>query len=121
MLHVADERAAPVERVGRALQAHPDFPRGVNVGFLAERDGAWHLRTFERGVGETEACGTNACAAAAWLRARDGRGTHELHVRGGVLRVSANEDDTLSLEGAAAWRGELLVPTRGADEGAWAT
>jgi diaminopimelate epimerase len=56
--------AAPVDSVGPAVENHPRFPRRVNVGFL-EIVAPDHvrLRVFERGVGETQACGTGACAA----------------------------------------------------------
>src|SRR5262249_44468624 len=57
VLQVADLAAAEVERIGRALQAHADFPRSVNVGFMQVQDaGAIRLRVYERGVGETQAC-----------------------------------------------------------------
>ena len=57
---------APVESVGRALGAHPAFPEGVNVGFCQVVDrGFARLRVFERGVGETQSCGSGACAAMA--------------------------------------------------------
>ncbi len=57
---------APVATVGPALESHPRFTRRVNVGFreIVGRDHI-RLRVFERGVGETQACGTGACAAAA--------------------------------------------------------
>jgi len=57
---------APVDTVGPAVENHPRFPRRVNVGFLeiAAPDHV-RLRVFERGVGETQACGTGACAAVA--------------------------------------------------------
>jgi len=57
---------APVDSVGPAVENHPRFPRRVNVGFL-EIVAPDHvrLRVFERGVGETRACGTGACAAMA--------------------------------------------------------
>ncbi len=56
---------AEVERIGSALQSHRDFPERVNVGFceVLTRDYA-KLRVFERGAGETLACGSGACAAA---------------------------------------------------------
>ncbi len=58
--------AAPVERVGAALQSHPSFPRRVNVGFMERVDERRiRLRVYERGVGETLACGTGAAAAVA--------------------------------------------------------
>jgi diaminopimelate epimerase len=57
---------APVEQVGPALQRHASFPRSVNVGFMERLDERRiRLRVFERGVGETLACGTGAAAAVA--------------------------------------------------------
>jgi diaminopimelate epimerase len=53
-----------VEKLGPKLESHPDFPRRVNVGFMQiESSGRIKLRVYERGVGETLACGTGACAA----------------------------------------------------------
>ena len=61
---VEDVERAPLERLGARLESDPRFPRRVNVGF-AERvsRSQLRLRVFERGVGETRACGTGACAA----------------------------------------------------------
>ncbi|MCR2746408.1 diaminopimelate epimerase [Limnobacter parvus] len=54
-----------VQRLGATLESHPRFPERVNVGFLYVVDRSRvHLRVYERGVGETLACGTGACAAA---------------------------------------------------------
>ena len=55
---------APVREIGRPLECHPRFPERVNVGFLQiiDRNNA-RLRVFERGTGETLACGTGTCAA----------------------------------------------------------
>ncbi len=63
---VEDTELAPVEALGTAIQASCWFPRGVNVGFrqIVSRDRI-KLRVFERGVGETLACGSGACAAVA--------------------------------------------------------
>jgi diaminopimelate epimerase len=56
---------APVATLGPAIETHPDFPRRVNVGFAQVLDrGRIRLRVWERGAGETLACGTGACAAA---------------------------------------------------------
>jgi len=57
---------APLETLGAKLERHPRFPQRTNVGFAQIMD-AHHLRlrVFERGVGETQACGSNACAAVA--------------------------------------------------------
>ncbi len=66
VLQVEDVDAAPVERLGPLLESHPFFPERVNVGFMQVIDpGHFRLRVFERGVGETRACGTGACAAMA--------------------------------------------------------
>lgn len=63
--------AAPVTQLGPLLEHHPRFPLRTNVGFVECVDsGRLQLRVWERGVGETLACGTGACAAAAVLRAR---------------------------------------------------
>jgi diaminopimelate epimerase len=57
---------APVERLGAAFQRHASFPRRVNVGFMERVDARRiRLRVYERGVGETLACGTGAAAAVA--------------------------------------------------------
>lgn len=61
---VKDIEQAPVHRLGAAIENHKQFPQRVNVGFMqivAPR--RIRLRVFERGVGETQACGTGACAA----------------------------------------------------------
>ena len=66
VLRVTDADAAPVARLGPLIEKHRRFARGVNVGFMQIVDrGQIRLRVFERGVGETLACGTGACAAAA--------------------------------------------------------
>ena len=63
---VDDVATAPVAAVGAALQQHPLFPAAVNAGFMQIRDRRHiHLRVYERGAGETQACGTGACAAVA--------------------------------------------------------
>jgi diaminopimelate epimerase len=63
---VADVDAAPVASDGPGIEKHPRFPRGVNAGFLqVVSRGAVRLRVWERGAGETLACGTGACAAVA--------------------------------------------------------
>mgnify|MGYP001403252364 CR=1 FL=1 len=65
ILMVDDCDAAPVSTLGPLLEAHVRFPERVNVGFLQiQSRGEVKLRVFERGVGETDACGSGACAAA---------------------------------------------------------
>jgi diaminopimelate epimerase len=81
--------AAPVERLGPAIETHPRFPRRVNVGFLQIVDRAHvRLRVHERGVGETLACGTGACAAVSFARERGLLDPKvSVRARGGELRV----------------------------------
>ncbi|WP_455232679.1 diaminopimelate epimerase [Geopseudomonas aromaticivorans] len=65
VLRVDDVDSAPVHQLGAQLEVHPRFPQKANIGFLQVVD-AHHarLRVWERGCGETQACGTGACAAA---------------------------------------------------------
>lgn len=64
VLTVADCDNAPVNTLGAVLCTWPAFPQGVNVGFMQIIDRhTIRLRVFERGAGETEACGTGTCAA----------------------------------------------------------
>ena len=72
VLRVDDIVTAPVAQLGPPLERHARFARRVNVGFMqvVSRQHI-RLRVFERGVGETQACGTGACAAVAVGR-RDG-------------------------------------------------
>ena len=90
---------APLATLGPLLQDHPLFPRRVNVGFMQVlgRD-AIRLRVFERGVGETRACGTGACAAVAVGR-RWGRLAEQVVVEltGGRLTIAWDGDPAHSL------------------------
>jgi len=72
VLRVDDVDGAPVAELGAEIERHPRFPNRVNVGFMevCRRDRI-RLRVFERGVGETPACGTGACAAVVAGRLRD--------------------------------------------------
>ena len=64
VFEVDDLESAPVETIGKALQQCATFPQQVNVGFMQNMSrNAIRLRVWERGVGETRACGTGACAA----------------------------------------------------------
>jgi diaminopimelate epimerase len=90
VLVVEDVDTAPVGSLGPRIQRHPSFPEGVNVGFmqiLGRRN--IRLRVYERGAGETLACGTGACAAVA-CGIRLGLLDAQVHVqtRGGVLTVA---------------------------------
>ena len=64
VIKVEDIGKTAVKELGKALNVHSDFPEGCNVGFMQVRDrNTIDLRVYERGAGETLACGTGACAA----------------------------------------------------------
>ena len=93
---VEDLAKTAVKDIGEALGNHPDFPRGVNVGFmeiLSNNEIA--LRVYERGAGETLACGTGACAAmvaGCLLGVLDD--TVRINLQGGQLTVQWQQQDT---------------------------
>ncbi len=93
VLQVEDVKNAPVTTLGSLIERHARFPRGVNVGFMRIVDRAnIELRVFERGVGETLACGTGACAAMVMARLR-GRVDDKVAVTlpGGRLQITWRE------------------------------
>lgn len=105
---------APVETLGPAIEKHPRFPNRVNAGFVEIIDRSHiKLRVYERGAGETLACGTGACAAVAVERMR---GLLDASVvvraRGGELRVDWDSPgDNIWLTGPAevAFEGHVEV------------
>ncbi len=90
VLRVPDVASAPVGTLGPLIEAHARFPRRVNVGFLQvvdRREG--RLRVYERGAGETLACGTGACAAfVAGVRWGLFDAQVRLHLPGGALELA---------------------------------
>jgi diaminopimelate epimerase len=104
VLEVEDIARAPVARLGPLLESHPLFPQRVNVGFVQSlgRDRI-RVRVFERGSGETLACGSGACAAVAVGRDRsqlDERVVVEL--TGGELVIQwAGTDQPVYMTGPA--------------------
>ncbi|MDI5919440.1 diaminopimelate epimerase [Halomonas sp. LR5S13] len=104
VLRVDDVDTAPVERLGPALEAHPRFPRRVNVGFMqVVTPQEIRLRVYERGSGETLACGTGACAAvASGIRQGLLESPVTVHLRGGDLCIEwAGDDASLIMTGPA--------------------
>ncbi|MRS12411.1 MAG: diaminopimelate epimerase [Actinobacteria bacterium] len=101
---VDDVDAAPVETVGPFLEHHGLFPQGTNVEFAEfVDDQTLRIRVWERGVGETLACGTGACAAmvAGVLSCRTGRQA-TVELPGGELLVRWHENEHVYLTGSAA-------------------
>ena len=89
VLQVYSVDAAPVEKLGSKLETHPQFPNRANIGFCQVVDrNQLNLRVFERGVGETRACGTGACAAAV-VNIAAGRVNNKVNVTlpGGTLQI----------------------------------
>ena len=106
---------APVATLGPAVQANPRFPQGVNVGFLQVLNRSQvRLRVFERGVGETLACGTGACAAVvAGIRLGLLDASVAVHTHGGVLTIEwAGGDAPVLMTGPATtvFHGEIDLP-----------
>jgi len=106
---------AAVNEVGKALQQHPAFPKGVNVSFLQvlARNHA-KCRVFERGVGETLACGSAACAAViAGILQEELNSTVKVDMPGGSLTVSWTPDKPVFLSGPAksVFAGEFYLST----------
>ena len=90
VLVVDDVNEADVETLGPAVESHPAFPARVNAGFMAVKSRSHvDLRVYERGSGETLACGTGACAAVVAGRLRGLLDAEvEVHLPGGSLVVS---------------------------------
>ena len=107
VIEVDGLESAPVERLGRALQQHAAFPQQCNAGFARVLDaGRIRLRVYERGVGETLACGSGACAAVAVLARRgrvDALAGVEVELPGGTLRIQQGADGVLHMAGPAAF------------------
>ncbi len=96
VLIVDDINSAPVEILGPAIEQHARFPQRVNVGFMQIIDrGHIQLRVFERGAGETQACGTGACAAVVT----------------GIRRGLLENNVQVSLQG-----GDLLINWNGSND-----
>jgi diaminopimelate epimerase len=96
ILDVADVDTAPVAELGPRIEHHPRFPKRANVGFAQWQDrNAMRLRVWERGTGETLACGTGACAAVVWGRLLGWLDERvEVQLRGGRLVVSWQGEGT---------------------------
>ncbi|MBP6345332.1 diaminopimelate epimerase [Neisseriaceae bacterium CLB008] len=113
VLLVDDVDAAPVALMGAEIERHPQFPERVNVGFMQLVDAdTIRLRVFERGVGETLACGTGACAAVvAGIRLGLLNHTVLVHLPGGDLRISWAPGQAVMMTGPAqtVFEGELVI------------
>jgi diaminopimelate epimerase len=111
VLFVDDERKEAVEVLGPELERHAHFPKRTNVEFCARREGKLWLRVWERGVGETLACGTGACATAvaASLLEEPTKLPVDVEVRGGRLNIAWDGVGQVVLSGPCEelWSGEV--------------
>ena len=95
---------APVNTLGALLEKHPKFPNKANIGFMEVVDShTIRLRVFERGVGETRACGTGACAAAvAAIQQQRVQSPVDVHLPGGRLQIEwQGENQPVTMTGPA--------------------
>ncbi len=97
--------------LGPAIETAARFPERTNVEFVrAEGPSEITMRVWERGVGETLACGTGACAAAvAAVRLGGLRSPLTVHLAGGDLEIAVDDDLEVTMTGPAVevYRGEL--------------
>ena len=113
---VSDVNTAPVETHGPLIESHKRFPQRVNAGFMQiiSRSEV-KLRVYERGAGETLACGTGACAAVV---AGIGWGLLDsrvdVHTRGGMLTIewAGGAQDAVRMTGPAefVFEGQIDIP-----------
>lgn len=114
VLLVDDVTTAPVASLGPLIESHPLFPERVNAGFMEVVSRSHiRLRVYERGAGETLACGSGACAAVVCgqrLGLLDDTVTAEL--RGGNLHISYNGQGGIQMTGPGTFvfDGEIEVP-----------
>ncbi len=108
---VDDLDTAPVSTEGPLIEGHAAFPRRVNAGFMQVlSEHAIRLRVWERGAGETLACGTGACAAAvSGIRRGLLRSPVNVDMRGGTLTIAWSAGQTVRMTGPAVrvFEGEL--------------
>lgn len=92
-----------LNRIGAFFESNNVFPAKTNVEFIVPAEDGLHMRVYERGCGETLACGTGACASlvAAVLTGRSER-TNKVHLRGGTLTTTWQENNHVLMTGPAA-------------------
>ena len=114
VISVSDVASASVENLGAIMETHGVFPNKANVGFMEiVSESEINLRVFERGVGETLACGTGACAAAvAGIRAGDLNSPVKVNLPGGSLAIDwpdTNSSVILSGPAKTVFHGQIRI------------
>ncbi len=94
--------AFDLQKIGAFFESNDVFPAKTNVEFIVPADDGLHMRVFERGCGETLACGTGACASlvAAVLTGRSER-ANTVHLRGGALHIEWSSNNHVMMTGPA--------------------
>ena len=107
---VPDAREVPLDVLGPRIEKDPAFPERINVNVASYVHDRLKLRTFERGVGETLACGTGACASAvAAIASRRAHSPVQVDMTGGSLTISWEPGEPIRMRGTAThvFEGEL--------------
>jgi diaminopimelate epimerase len=113
---VADARDVPLEALGPRIENDPAFPDRINVNVATCVRNRLKLRTFERGAGETSACGTGACASAvAAIVTRRAESPVTVDMTGGSLTIEWQPGQPIRMRGAAThvFEGELDLEALG--------
>lgn len=99
---VPDAREVDLESLGPRIENDPAFPERINVNVATIMDNTLKLRTFERGAGETLACGTGACATAvAAIVNKQAQSPVRVDMTGGSLTISWRPGEPIRMRGAA--------------------
>lgn len=107
---VSDLARVPLQEIGPVIENDPAFPERINVNVAMPRDGGLQLRTFERGAGETLACGTGACATAvAAIATKRAVSPVRVDMPGGTLSIAWAPGTAIRMRGPAThvFSGEL--------------
>jgi diaminopimelate epimerase len=107
---VPDAREVPLDELGPRIENDPAFPERINVNVATYVHDRLKLRTFERGAGETLACGTGACASAvAAIATKRAQSPVRVDMTGGSLTVEWSPGEPIRMRGAAThvFEGEL--------------
>jgi diaminopimelate epimerase len=111
---VPDVREVPLDDLGPRIEHDPAFPERINVNVATYIDDRLKLRTFERGAGETLACGTGACASAvAAILTKRAQSPVKVDMTGGSLTISWTPGEPIRMRGTAThvFSGELDLET----------
>ena len=120
VIFMDDVKKLDIEKIGPAFENHPLFPDRVNTEFIRIIDrNNIEMRVWERGSGETLACGTGSCAAVAACVLNGFADYDEpvnVHLRGGILTDTYKKDGTVFMEGSATKVFEGIIDTDDMEE-----